>query len=473
MPPSKTSRIEILACLLALACLAFSVNRCVGLLVNTEALARSTNAATAGQVGSDMRMWLKAVSDYRESGELYQRPAHETETVASLYAPMTPRARFTPAFHMQLIPLAIIQEREPLIRILRAAMITGYFVACLALVASISRTMQKRRQSRARILLFCLLAGIAATSNYGFQDAVFITNYEIPIFAFLTASFFMLARHPLGAATIIAFLASVKFYPAFMASLLLTTRDKNVMAGFFLSGLCFFALGFFAFGLKENLFYWQDVLPVLLSEKIAPILYNMSFGGAIFRFSQDMDITQVAFQAYRFLLLVLTFILLAKKRRDLARSSAEIFALLMALMLICLPNYWQTYLIMLFPAFCIAIYRVVIQPGTAAIIALLICMASMATDNRSWLEIGAPAWINNSAAPDETGSRILEIARNQGENLALLAFAYHYPWTAALYLLERIKFIVPAILWLFTAREILSPALPRDARPGSADLVKS
>lgn len=473
MHHSQANRLlVILACLLTLVCLAASINRCLQNLSDVEYLAEKGDATADPRLGADMRIYISTVSQYLATGQLYVRPTHADETVASVYVPMTPISRLTPAFHLQLLPIAKSRNPEAFIKPLRFAMIAAYCLACLALIIHISRNMRNQNQSGAKILLFCTLSAIAATSNYGLQDAIILTNFEIPIFSLLIASFFLFHKHPRLTAIIIGYLASTKYYPALMASLLLTKWDKKTIATLFLTVLFFFAMGFLAFGQQENIFYFSQVLPVLLSEKVAPIMYNMSFGGAMFRFSQNLEFTQAAFQIYRFIFLGLSCFLLAKHYGNYSKSNIEVFALLMALMLICLPNYWQTYLFMLFPAFCVAIYRVVIYPSAPAVVILLICIASMAFDNGTWLYLGAPAWLTNNAVTDELGNRIAEAANHQNVPMAILIFARHYPWTVFLLFLEQIKPVVPAILWIFTAREIMSPADTQRKQPESTDFIK-
>lgn len=327
----------------------------------------------------------------------------------------------------------------------------------------IATAMRKKNQSSARISLFCTLAAITATSSYGLQTSVLITNYEITIFCLLTASFFLFKNYPKFAAIVIGYLASAKLYPAFMASLLLTHRDGKALVTFFLSVISFFAIGLLVFGQQENLYYFEKVFPVLLSEKVAPNLNNMSFGGGLFKFSKNLEFAQAAFQVYRFLFLSLTCFLLAKHHKNHTQNSIAVFAFLMVMMLMCLPSFWPSYLILLFPAFCVAIYRVVVCPSIVRTAILLTCIASMAFDMNTWTFLGAPGWLTGSAPPDELGNRIIETARHQSLGMAVLVFACHYPWTVFLYFLEQITFIVPSILWLFTAREIMSPALPHTA----------
>jgi len=447
----RRRHIEIAACLLAFVCLVLSTERCIAMLTATQANATSEDPARVIQAGWDVRMWINAVIKYQATGELYEKPVAAHETVESLYAPMTPRARFTPFFHVQFLPFANSQHLEQIIARIQKGLIAIYFIACLGLIIRCSNILQQQEQPRIRIFLFYLLAAIAATSNFGLQDAVQITNYEIVIFSLLILSFLIIENHPKLSAIIIGFLGSAKFYPGFMAIFLLIKRDKGVIFPLVISVLAFFLIGLVGFGLQENLFYWKHAFPVMLSEEIAAIAYNMSFGGAIYRHSESVELSNFAFKVYRVIFFGLTFLLLAKRYAELENCKFEVFALLMTLMLICLPNYWQTYLIILFPAFCAVACRIVVSPSIATVAIFLICVASIATDNNSWVRLDAPAWITGNAVPDEAGRQILAAGMNKEWGKAFLLLSWHYPRTASLYVLEQIKFLVPAILWYLTA----------------------
>jgi hypothetical protein len=473
MPDPVKSGLGILACLLSLACLAFSVSRCLEDLAYVDIAALSPIAGEAGMVGADLRLYINTGSRFQATGQLYERPDREGESIADVYAPMAPVFKFPPAFQLQLLPIINSSDPEGLIRPIRMAMTAGYFLACLALVIHAGKILRRQQQPATRIVLFCTLAAIAATSSNGLQTGVLITNYEIPIFCLLTAAFFLYRKYPVLTACIIGYLASVKLYPAFMASLLLLGKNGRAIASCGLAALLVSAAGWLAFGAKENLFFYQQILPALLSEGVAPILYNASFGGAIFRFSQELGVSHAAFQGYRLAFLLLSCYVLARQFPKCQAYNIGVYALLMTLMLISLPNYWPNYLIMLFPAFCVASCRVAVRPGIVSTVLLLLCMASMAIDAHAWLHTGSPAWLGSNTPPDAIGNSIIAAANQGDTNKALFLFALHYPWTALLYCLEQAKFIVPAILWFFTAREILSPVLWTEATPlRSADLIK-
>lgn len=447
------SHIEIVACIFSLIVLVFSIDNCFRRIADIEHKAVSPNEPQHLAVGIDMRYYINAGTRYQLTGQLYER--------SDDYGPLAPLYKFPPAFQLQLLPFTTSHNPEKFIKPLRIAMIAGYFSACLALMLYIGKAMKRHNQPNVRIVLFLSIAAITATSSIGFYDCIFITNYEIPIFSLLTAAFFILPKYPRLSAIIIGYLACAKLYPAPLAGMLLAKFGKKTIATFVISCIFFVTTGLIIFGLKENIFFFWHIIPEIFSEKIFVHLYNKSLGVGIFRLTQDTELANNVFQACRVAFLGGTVFIMAAYHSKLSTLRLEVFAILMALTLICLPNYWLCYLVLLFPALCIVIRRIVILPCSATNIMGLACLACMITYMQDWLHFGAPQWLHSLANSDETGTSILAAAEKGNITMALLMFAFHYPWYTLILLLEKVIFFVPAILWILTAREIISPTLPQ------------
>lgn len=452
----------LILCCLAFISLLLSIAHCTNKLSYIAAMEKTSGTP---QFYTDFNFYVDAGKQYQETKQLYKRPA-QGETFASTYYPMAPVFKFPPAFQLQILPFVNHWTPETL-RPLRTSMIISYLAACLILITSICLTMNKHQQPITNIFLVFTLSSVIATSNPAFWDCILNANYEIPIFVFLTLSFFLLRKHPRLSATTIGYLAATKIYPAFMAALLLRTPTiKKTIPTFLLSTLLFSLIALALFGIDENIFYAKNIFTLLFQEKVAPVQFSLSFGSELFRLTQNLNFAQIAFQFYRFILLGISLLITIKYRS--ASHDISFFALFITLMLICIPNYWLSYLIMLFPAFCIAIYRVIARPTSLGVSALLLCAGAILIESQSWLHIYAPTWFKDINQLDETGNKILTAIQQDKTTKASLIFLQHYPLTAALYFFEQIKFVIPAMLWAFVAREITSPAY-RVAQPTSSN----
>ncbi|MEZ5435999.1 MAG: glycosyltransferase family 87 protein [Pseudomonadales bacterium] len=450
----------IIFCAITLTCAILSIIHCAKKIAYIKFLA---DTSSAPHLNTDFKFYVDAGQRYQTTGEIYERPSGD-ETIVDKYYPMAPIFKFPPAFQLQIIPFINSWSPETLQR-LRITMIIGYLLSCLLLIAKCSSEMIKEKQPKINIFLFSSLAAIPAVLNPGFWDCVLNANYEILIFCFLVFGLLLLEKNTAFFAAIIGYLAITKIYPVFMASLLLVTPSKKqAIAAFIVSILFFSLMALLAFGLQENLYYAKSILPVISREKVAPMQFSLSFGSELFRLTQNLEFSRIAFQILRSLLIIISFFLLVKYQAP--RRNLIFFALLMTLMLICLPNYWISYWIMLFPAFCIAIRRVITRKQTMEAAVLFLCVIVTIVESQTWQHFQAPIWLNDNHRLDAIGSKI-SAAYIQGlEAQAFFLFLSHYPLTVVLYLLEQLKFLVPIALWVFVAIEIVSTATqPTSSNP--------
>lgn len=439
-------------CIAAAIALALSAIHSIKKLAFIHSLAQ---ASTTPQLYTDFVFYINAGQRYQTTGQLYERPA-EGESIASRYYPMAPIFKFPPPFQLQILPFIKHWTPETL-KWLRIAMILGYFFTCIMLVVQCCAIMQQQKSSRIKIFLFLAFSGIIALLNPAYWDCILNTNYEIPIFLLLTISFFLLDKHTKLSAAIISYLALTKIYPIFMAStLFMAPRKKQFTASFIVSALLILMFTLLAFGLQENIYYATRILPTLLSEKVAPMQFSLSFGSELFRLTQNLEFSRIAFQILRLTLLAISFYALIKCQH--AQQKMNFFALLMILMLICMPNYWISYWIFLFPAFCVALQRVITQPKIAEVSLLFLCALVTIIESQSWMHFHAPAWLSDTARLDAIGKQIISAYQQGDAFLACQIFIWHYPITTTLYLLEQMKLLVPFVLWLFVIKEIVRTA---------------
>ena len=452
-------------CIAAAIALALSAIHSIKKLAFIHSLAQ---ASTTPQLYTDFVFYINAGQRYQTTGQLYERPA-EGESIASRYYPMAPIFKFPPPFQLQILPLIKHWTPETL-KWLRLAMMLGYFFACLMLMAKCSATMQQQQYPHTKTFLFLAFSSIIALLNPAFWDCILLTNYEIPILCFLVISFFLLGRYPKLSAAIIGYLAVTKIYPVFMVSILLITpRKKLFITSFVASVLLILTLALSAFGLQENIYYATHILPTLLSEKVAPMQFSLSFGSELFRLTQNLEFSRIAFQVLRLTLVGISSYTLIKYKNT--QQGVSFFALLITLMLIFMPNYWISYWIFLFPAFCISTQRVITRPKTTEASLLFLCVLVTVIESQSWMRFHAPVWLNNTSLIDAIGSEINAAYQQGNTSLAYWLFLRHYPLTVALYLLEQLKFLVPIVLWFFVIKEITYTAKhsTNDTQPTSSN----
>ncbi len=401
--------------------------------------------------GQDLHIFMQFVHNFKETGQMYFRPNTDTGPLADLYRPTSPVLKFPPAFALQLYPFTQQLNNSSFYFYVRIIMLIGYGAACFSLM--IYTLKQWNSTSKYQIIVFLALTTTMATSSDWLRMGVFMTNYEIPIFCILTASFFSLKNCPTLSGALIGYAASVKIYPAFMMLFLSRENFKKQIFGFFLSLLFFSALAILIFGIQESYFYFTKVLPTTIKEKPANIIDNLSLAGAIMDITGNINAAGIAFLISRVAFSFTTIFLYSqhKYRQD---RNLEWFSLLLTLLLINLPNYWTQYRVLLFPACCIAARRAA-TPTFTAMLLIMCCIATAIPDINSWSN-----YLANTYSPIDMqliSQNITAAYNNQHLWGAMLVIAPYSPWSVFLYFLTKMKSLVPFALWLMVSLEIIKP----------------
>jgi hypothetical protein len=404
----------------------------------------------------DLQIFIAAGNRLNNNGPLYNRPDPPTlPTVQSVYRPSAAVFKFPPAFQLQLKPFSGSQPTRAFFRNIRILMVIAYFAACVLIANNVLK--QQEISERSTALLFAAITAIIATSSDGLKLCIFLINYEIPIFFLLSIAFLLSRKKGIISGAIIGYLAATKIYPAYMATYFLATRDIKKLAAFLASIIFFCIAAYLVFGAQENSFYFREVFPTIMSEGVAQLYYNVSLGGMLAEVSGNLKAANTIFQILRLLFTIATAVILICNLPERSGERIEVFSILMVLMIISMPNYWQAYQVMLFPAFCIATKKVLMSPGITNSALLLLSIASMSIDINAWASTTQLPWMADGLVqPGSPVANIMEKSDQLGLHATIIALTPYYPLTGALYYLAKAKSIVPYFLWCILAQEIIT-----------------
>jgi len=437
------NQLRFIQIILLSICVSISVYQCY---FDLQTLFKDSN-------GQDLRIFMQFTHDFTLTGQMYYRPSAEGGEISSLFRPTSPVLKFPPAFALQLISFTNQIDNHQFYFFARVIMLISYCVACISLMVYIMKKWYASSPSRYQIFFFIALTTIVATSSDWLRMGIFMCNYEIPIFLLLVVSFFLLKKLPVLSGTIIGYAISVKIYPAFIAIFLAQQKNIRAFYGVFLGVVFFSFLGVLVFGAKENSYYFSEVLPVLLREKPAGIIDNLSLAGAILDIFGNTFLANATFLSTKLLFSALTIILYYRYPRS-QKETLEWFSILLILMLIYLPNYWTQYRIFLFPACCIAA-RKASSPSATATLLLAFCIAAAIPDIHTWSNYLLSTQSDSYSTLTPTTEQLAS-AFNEGHLYKVMKLLAPYsPWSVFLYFLTKAKALVPFLLWFIVAHEII------------------
>lgn len=352
--------------------------------------------------------------------------------------------------------------------------ITFFFIVVYALtVAVICRLVLQSRAAPVAgypdtaAVVFVLLAFAYACFYMPFFLVQGGTSGEGFILALAVMAFACMQRFPGLAGFLLAWLASIKLYPVFLLLYPLLTRQWRVLFSALLSGAVIAAASIVIFGLDENLFYVQHVLPVLLSEPVSEdwtemfrhTTGNQAIVKVLVGYGLLPSRLPVWLNTVRLPFILAMVVLLLKyclPHNQQQWRSLLAFGLVVLTMLICLPNVFYAYFVLLlFPALALAGYLWV-QKKWYWLLLLVLCMSCFVVDD-NWtraLAQSAAAAGNSQAMADEIQQVGMYGYLWQHQKLLLLLWCQGLATPFLLY-----------VLWFFTAFALRGAALSRPRTP--------
>jgi hypothetical protein len=240
------------------------------------------------------------------------------------------------------------------------------------------------------------------------------TSGEGFILALEVMAFACMQRFPGLAGFLLAWLASIKLYPVFLLLYPLLTRQWRVLFSALVSGVLIAVASIVIFGLDENLFYVQHVLPVLLAEPVSEdwtemfrhTTGNQAIVKVLVGYSMLPSRLPVWLNTVRLPFVFAMVVLLLKycmRHNQQQWQSLLAFGLVVLTMLICLPNIFYAYFVLLlFPALALAGFLWA-QKKWCWLLLLVLCMSCFVVDD-NWtraLAQSAAAAGNSPAGAEE------------------------------------------------------------------------
>ena len=236
------------------------------------------------------------------------------------------------------------------------------FVSCLEVLKSRAAekitNIEKIKNIDIASVVFVLLAIAYAGVFMPFFVVQGGTSGECFIIAVAAAAFMSMRRLPWLAGFLLIWLAGIKIYPIFLLLYPLLTRQWSVVIWAAISGVLLALGSVLLFGLEENLFYLQSILPILLSEPVSEdwtemfrhTTGNQGIVKVLVSYSLLPSRLPIWLNAVRLPFLFAMVWLLFKycKKHDVQQWQALLsFSLVLLTMIVCLPNVFYSYFVML------------------------------------------------------------------------------------------------------------------------------
>ncbi len=402
---------------------------------------------------SDLHIFIEAGARFKKTGDLYDKPSPGDEfPIEAMFRPSGSMFKFPPAFQLQLLPFTSELPTADFYKKARLFMAIIYLASCFMIAR---KTLQQwKNQGKLQTFTFLIVTTVLTLCSDGFYSAISLINYEIPIFFMLIVAYSISNKAPILSGIIVAYLAASKIYPGFMVLFFLATNNKKATIGFLSGFLFFISSAFFIFGENENSFYYKKILPILIKEKVSTEYFNINIGNMLNDITNQKIEIDSFFSVTRMIFISLTLILLIENNKKKIENQLEVFSILLVLMVACLPNYWQAYQILFFPALAISAKKTISKPRIGKILFLAIIIASLSIDINSWVHLYHIPGISNNNLTEEAWRNLLfsEIGSNNSSRIYQLIL--HNPVNFILFILAKFKSIIPYALWCILALEI-------------------
>jgi len=294
----------------------------------------------------DFLIFLRAGEIYNETGQLYQR----SDNYADKYHPSAAIFKFPPAFQFFMMPFEKLSNIGLLpgvdLHIFTRLLMTGmYVVSLLLLFFTLSKALDL---SGEKLLYFFTFLTVTSLWFMPFFESIRWLLTEIPLLLLFIGCFLLLRRnHSLAAGALLGYAFSAKIYPIFLLGYPLAQKNKRALIGFIATVVIVLLLAITVYGIGEHLFYFNNILPVLLNEPVTDKWVNLNIEKWLFVIGILPKVTGTVFYITRLLFVGALGYLLYKHPHATQKQEHLIFSLFITTMFFCFPNYWPQYQIFL------------------------------------------------------------------------------------------------------------------------------
>lgn len=307
----------------------------------------------------DIDIYWKAATRYADTGLLYERFHHMQQG----YAPGEPVYKFPPAYQLTLLPF-LDQDAHAFFLLQRIFQIAAYLAACAILIISLSNL---KKNKAVFIGLSLILVFLSRQFPITFQN----TTPECFILLLLAISFWQINNKPAVAGIALSIASAFKIYPVFFLLYPLLAKNYRFIAGFVAGFILTGFASLMLIGMAEHLFYLNEILPILLSEKPMPNSQNLTLESFLTNFHIIEEMIGTTSLIIKWL--SLGAILFVGLKMDIKNpiQTRIFFGLLCCGVLMFLSNYWLQYqLILLIPMLLMLQIYLVTQRLTLLLMAL-------------------------------------------------------------------------------------------------------
>lgn len=412
----------------------------------------------------DLPIFMQAVIGHFRNGEIYRRG----EDLIALYKPGAIVYKFPTPYLFPFVPW--FDEAGAKVQNFRLVFTWSALLLYASTVFLSIRQCFYCRSDVAdiyRSLTFLVWVVIFSCFYVPFFRVLGGTGGENLIIAVAVLAFVSLQRRPWLSGFLFAYLATAKLYPVFLLAYPLLKRQWSVLFFAVVSLFIILAAAIWFFGWEENVFYFKNVLPLLLREPISEdwteamnhstgnfgiVKVLCTYGLLPNRFVIWLNMIRLPMMA------CLAWLLLSRSRITDGRwYDALCFALVIATMLVSLPNFFYSYLILL-------IFPIIIMSGFLfdrrkyGWLMLFVVSVSCLLVYDGWLQ----PIVEQNHILDPVGDMAVVMQQEVSQHGTMYYVFRHFPLAFALFMLGKATQFMTLVIWgsLFAALlSLRKPAL--------------
>jgi len=285
----------------------------------------------------DFPIFLQNTQQFLAGGELYPF-AEQPES----YYPGAPVYKFPPLFALFLVPVVAGGIAEH-VYTLHWGLQVALYATAVALVLYLLK-----RPGRPLVLM---VGAVAALNFEPFFETLWRLQIETPILLLLALVWWGLARgRPELAGTAWGFAAMIKIYPVFLMLYFGARRRLRVLVFGALAAIVILVSTIFVFGVEQNRVFYLEILPNLLRETPVELAENTSWGRwmmVLFGASSAAAKRAIQIAGLGMIAASVWVVLSNRTTPPSGRRAGVELSMFVALMLLCMPNAWANYQLLL------------------------------------------------------------------------------------------------------------------------------